>query len=131
MLPFESVARERIRYDCGVVMVASCSNRRHVNRACSPVSRAGCQVAVEFLDPDGHHLELYWDVDQIGSDGRARPENEWRPTASLEEAVRKAPPGQNTTLYDADLRARVEAGGGRSEERRVGKECRSRWSPYH
>ena len=24
-----------------------------------------------------------------------------------------------------------EAGGGRSEERRVGKECRSRWSPYH
>ena len=23
------------------------------------------------------------------------------------------------------------AGGARSEERRVGKECRSRWSPYH
>ena len=23
------------------------------------------------------------------------------------------------------------AGSGRSEERRVGKECRSRWSPYH
>ena len=23
------------------------------------------------------------------------------------------------------------ANGGRSEERRVGKECRSRWSPYH
>ena len=23
------------------------------------------------------------------------------------------------------------AGIGRSEERRVGKECRSRWSPYH
>ena len=22
-------------------------------------------------------------------------------------------------------------GAGRSEERRVGKECRSRWSPYH
>ena len=24
-----------------------------------------------------------------------------------------------------------EAAGHRSEERRVGKECRSRWSPYH
>ena len=24
-----------------------------------------------------------------------------------------------------------ECGEGRSEERRVGKECRSRWSPYH
>src|SRR2546430_5492057 len=27
--------------------------------------------------------------------------------------------------------ARRAARGGRSEERRVGKECRSRWSPYH
>ena len=25
----------------------------------------------------------------------------------------------------------VEGGKDRSEERRVGKECRSRWSPYH
>ena len=25
----------------------------------------------------------------------------------------------------------IYAMGGRSEERRVGKECRSRWSPYH
>ena len=25
----------------------------------------------------------------------------------------------------------LEAGMNRSEERRVGKECRSRWSPYH
>ena len=24
-----------------------------------------------------------------------------------------------------------KSGAGRSEERRVGKECRSRWSPYH
>jgi len=71
--------------------------------------RAGCQVSVEFLDPDGHHLELYWDVDQIGSDGRARPAAEWRPTRTLEEAVRMAPPGQDTTLHDSALRSRVEA----------------------
>ena len=25
----------------------------------------------------------------------------------------------------------VDTNGSRSEERRVGKECRSRWSPYH
>ena len=31
-----------------------------------------------------------------------------------------------------DLRNAVEAAAkARSEERRVGKECRSRWSPYH
>src|SRR2546423_12394755 len=28
-------------------------------------------------------------------------------------------------------RQQEERGLGRSEERRVGKECRSRWSPYH
>ena len=31
--------------------------------------------------------------------------------------------------YEADLNAFLI--GERSEERRVGKECRSRWSPYH
>jgi catechol 2,3-dioxygenase len=72
--------------------------------------RAGCQVAVEFLDPDGHHLELYWGVDQIGYDGRARPAEEWRQTLTLEDAVRRAPPGQDTTLHDANLSARIGAG---------------------
>ena len=70
--------------------------------------RAGCQVAVEFLDPDGHHLELYWGVDQIGSDERSRPSREWRQTSTLEEAVRHPPSGQDTTLHDAALRSQVE-----------------------
>ena len=47
------------------------------------------------------------------------------------------------SLYRADVRADIARGEvsalplqfvrspGRSEERRVGKECRSRWSPYH
>ena len=30
-----------------------------------------------------------------------------------------------------DLVAIAQSAPGRSEERRVGKECRSRWSPYH
>ena len=33
--------------------------------------------------------------------------------------------GDGTTLMTAEIAAT------RSEERRVGKECRSRWSPYH
>jgi len=28
--------------------------------------RAGVQIAIEFLDPDGHNLEIYWNIDQIG-----------------------------------------------------------------
>ena len=54
--------------------------------------------------------------------------------------------GQMITVYGRDelneftesgkFKERVEItwkyeGDGRSEERRVGKECRSRWSPYH
>ena len=34
-------------------------------------------------------------------------------------------------LLENQLEAGVEALVIRSEERRVGKECRSRWSPYH
>ena len=34
------------------------------------------------------------------------------------------------TGIEAALTIREQVGG-RSEERRVGKECRSRWSPYH
>ena len=30
--------------------------------------RAGCQMAVEFRDPDNHFLELFWGLDQVGSD---------------------------------------------------------------
>ena len=65
--------------------------------------RAGCQVAVEFRDPDGHELEIYWNIDQIGSEGTVRPASEWRATASLEAAVATAPKGQDTTLQDPSL----------------------------
>ena len=43
--------------------------------------------------------------------------------------------GEEDVVYDVyvaatviDIRPTLK---GRSEERRVGKECRSRWSPYH
>lgn len=83
--------------------------REHLRRHEAPIDfegrrRAGCQVAVEFRDPDGHHLELYWGVDQIGSDGRSRPPEEWRGQRTLEAAVDDAPPGQDTMLRDPGLR---------------------------
>ena len=43
-------------------------------------------------------------------------------TAYLTKSARKL---QNTSMIKNFRRAE------RSEERRVGKECRSRWSPYH
>src|SRR2546430_1768821 len=36
-----------------------------------------------------------------------------------------------STVHNVLAGAGLASGRGRSEERRVGKECRSRWSPYH
>src|SRR5262245_32516032 len=56
--------------------------------------RAGCQVAVEFQDPDGNNLEIYWNIDQIGTNAAARPASEWRPARTLEDAVGAPVAGQ-------------------------------------
>jgi catechol 2,3-dioxygenase len=66
--------------------------------------RAGSQVSVEFRDPDGHALEIFWGLDKVDWDGEARPPEEWSPKHTLEEAVDQAPPGQDTTLADPKLR---------------------------
>src|SRR5262249_17315817 len=62
--------------------------------------RAGVQIAVEFLDPDGHNLEIYWGLDRIGADGKSRPKTEWREAHTLEEALENPPPGQRVQLKD-------------------------------
>jgi len=66
--------------------------------------RAGVQIAVEFSDPDGHRLEIYWGLDQVARGEAARPPEEWIETFSLEEAVDNPPQGQDTTLQDPGLR---------------------------
>ena len=43
----------------------------------------------------------------------------------LDDADEEYPDYGEAEAYDTEKMA------GRSEERRVGKECRSRWSPYH
>src|SRR5258708_17832591 len=39
--------------------------------------------------------------------------------------------GKGPSSYNITYRYSAPDGQARSEERRVGKECRSRWSPYH
>ena len=57
--------------------------------------RAGCQIAVEFTDPDGNNLEIYWNIDQIGTEGPARPASQWRQAKTLEDAVANPVEGQS------------------------------------
>jgi len=80
--------------------------RDHLKRHDVPIHfegrrRAGCQIAIEFRDPDGHHLEIYWGIDQIGSDGRARPAAEWKGAQSLKQAIADPVKGQDTTVVTA------------------------------
>jgi hypothetical protein len=67
--------------------------------------RAGCQVAVEFRDPDGNNLEIYWGLDQIGTDGRARPASEWRQAKTLEDAIANPVSGQRVPTVPGAARS--------------------------
>src|SRR5687768_18559994 len=52
--------------------------------------------------------------------------------APLDRALLQLQPGHGSARAGAVARAREpRSADARSEERRVGKECRSRWSPYH
>ena len=82
--------------------------RDHLRRHGVPIDfegrrRAGCQIALEFRDPDGHRLEIYWGLDQVGSDGHVRPPAEWKWAQSLEQAIADPVRGQDTTLHDRSL----------------------------
>jgi len=67
--------------------------------------RAGVQIAVEFRDPDGHRLEIYWGIDQIAPGEPARPAEEWKGALSLEAAIADPVKGQDTRLKDPSLLA--------------------------
>src|ERR1035438_5204478 len=63
------------------------------------------------------------------ADGRPTPSNpDWVRFANYPTTARRT--RAELSPYPARSRI-VESSGMRSEERRVGKECRSRWSPYH
>lgn len=47
----------------------------------------GCNVGIEFHDPDGYSIELMCEMEQIGWNGTPRPAALHRPASSLEEAV--------------------------------------------
>ncbi len=47
----------------------------------------GGNTGLEFCDPDGYVFEIYCDMDQVGDDGRSRPQEQFRRATSLEDAV--------------------------------------------
>lgn len=47
---------------------------------------AGCNISLNFMDPDGYEFEIYCQMDQVDESGRLRPADQFRRAASLEEA---------------------------------------------
>ena len=48
---------------------------------------AGCNIALNFKDPDGYQFEIYCQMDQIDETGRLRPPDQFRRAKSLDEAI--------------------------------------------
>ena len=74
-------------------------------------------AALQYKDAD------YTKVDATIANANALNKNDYKDFSSVEAAVNAVVRGKNITEQ-----SEVDK---RSEERRVGKECRSRWSPYH
>jgi catechol 2,3-dioxygenase-like lactoylglutathione lyase family enzyme len=88
--------------------------REHLEAHAVPIDfegrrRAGSQISLEFNDPDGHRLELFWALDVVGYDDKIRPASQWKWAHSLEEAIADPCVGQDTTVNDKHLlRARSD-----------------------
>src|SRR3989449_8456862 len=102
----------------------------------------------EQTDPRGEHrtfMEFTGPADVTGTlflhlSPRGEKDQQWVYTPSARKARRLADAardenfmGTDLSYRDLELIVRIQQwnDGERSEERRVGKECRSRWSPYH
>src|SRR3990167_10780611 len=101
-----------------ILVVAGCATPgvyapSRVPPARLPAKPAGWDVV---LDP-GHGGQ------QVGARGR-RGTAEKVVTLDITRRLKRQ-------LEQAGLRVMLTRAGDRSEERRVGKECRSRWAPYH
>lgn len=47
----------------------------------------GGNPGIEFKDPDGYTVEIYYGMDQIKEPGKARPAAQWKRARTLEEAI--------------------------------------------
>ena len=91
---------------CGLVLLLAIATVASPVLAEAQLKTVTQATGQTVIIPDGTRLELRFAQEVRGKAGGSLPY-----------------PGSNPMPGDARS--------GRSEERRVGKECRSRWSPYH
>src|SRR5256885_3794681 len=77
-----------------------------------------CALPISAHGRRGHHLQLIARSDVLDDAGHVRDSHLAQGERTMTAVVEDQPPLGVDRVH-------------RSEERRVGKECRSRWSPYH
>src|SRR5438034_11801260 len=82
-------------------------------------------IAFAFQSAGGYHL-----LKKV-SLGAAEGGGEYFDYISFDAAARRVYLSHGTEVKVVEADSGAVVGNIRSEERRVGKECRSRWSPYH
>ena len=78
---------------------------------------------VQFKALSDEHSQIYLKTEDLQNTGSFKVRGAYIKIASLSEEERAC----GVIASSAGMKASID----RSEERRVGKECRSRWSPYH
>src|SRR5256885_12038772 len=107
---------------------------------CWSSKRDDCVIVFFFFSSRRRHTRLQgdWSSDVCSSDlssaDRARGDPSELPLGGRGASLARGPRAKRPLELPhpfAPGRAGFGSGSLRSEERRVGKECRSRWSPYH
>src|SRR5260370_23285901 len=112
LLKYYSIATPVLPFD---LIFFFSSRRRH--------TRFKCDWSSDVCSSD---LVSFWR--KSSSLQKKRP----RSTSSRRTPKRTPPPKAKAPFWPVLRRGKkTKSDGARSEERRVGKECRSRWSPYH
>src|ERR1051326_1987784 len=113
-----------------VLLLASCSGSKPAGPSEQPISAPTAPTTPVSVNKDDY--PVFPDAD-AGADpsvpadkgGKGFKGEGWETNTNF------ALQGDPHALKGGELRDHLEDFPGRSEERRVGKECRSRWSPYH
>src|SRR6266536_1947757 len=80
-----------------------------------------------FFDCRGRHFIFFFSCRRV----HTRSTRDWSSDVCSSDLVIVAGPPNDSVTRWVPLRLVPASVTTRSEERRVGKECRSRWSPYH
>ena len=106
---------------------------KNITGANLDLAMRGCGEEMAALEMDGEKIKDTKSLDAL-VDGTYKGLVSTTQITGVNPANPPAnPPGKNYTTADIKnmSAAEINANWDRSEERRVGKECRSRWSPYH